>query len=85
MKILCVGKNYAAHIEEMNSERPDEPVIFTKPETAILLNNAPFYYPDFSKEIHYEVELVLKINRNGKYIEPRFAILSEGILCTCRL
>lgn len=73
MKILCVGKNYAAHIEEMNSERPDEPVIFTKPETALLLNNAPFYYPDFSKEIHYEVELVLKINRNGKYIEPRFA------------
>ncbi len=73
MKILCVGKNYAAHIEEMNSERPGEPVIFTKPETALLLNNAPFYYPDFSKEIHYEVELVLKINRNGKYIEPRFA------------
>jgi len=73
MKILCVGKNYAAHIEEMNSERPDEPVIFTKPETALLLNNAPFYYPDFSKEIHYEVELVLKINRNGKYIEPHFA------------
>lgn len=73
MKILCVGKNYAAHIEEMSSERPQEPVIFTKPETALLLNNAPFYFPDFSKEIHYEVELILKINRNGKYIEPRFA------------
>jgi len=73
MKILCIGKNYAAHIEEMNSERPDEPVIFTKPETALLLNNAPFYYPDFSNDIHYEVEIILKINRNGKYIEPRFA------------
>ncbi len=73
MKILCIGKNYAAHIEEMNSERPDEPVIFTKPETALLLNNAPFYYPDFSNDIHYEVEIILRINRNGKYIEPRFA------------
>ncbi len=73
MKILCIGKNYAAHIEEMNSERPDEPIIFTKPETALLLNNAPFYYPDFSNDIHYEVEIILKINRNGKYIEPRFA------------
>lgn len=73
MKILCVGKNYAAHIEEMNSERPDEPVIFTKPETALLLKNAPFFYPDFSKDVHYEVELILKINRNIKYIEPRFA------------
>ncbi len=73
MKILCIGKNYAAHIEEMKSERPDEPVIFTKPETALLLNNAPFYYPGFSNDIHYEVEIILKINRNGKYIEPRFA------------
>jgi len=73
MKILCVGKNYAAHIEEMNSERPDEPVIFTKPETALIIKNAPFFYPDFSKEIHYEVELIIKINRNIKYIEPRFA------------
>jgi 2-keto-4-pentenoate hydratase/2-oxohepta-3-ene-1,7-dioic acid hydratase in catechol pathway len=68
-----VGRNYVEHIEELNNERPDEPVIFTKPETALLLNNAPFYYPDFSVNIHYEVEIILRICRNGKYIEPRFA------------
>ena len=73
MKLLCVGRNYVEHIEELNNERPDEPVIFTKPETALLLNNDPFYYPDFSNNIHYEVEVLLKICKNGKYVEPRFA------------
>jgi 2-keto-4-pentenoate hydratase/2-oxohepta-3-ene-1,7-dioic acid hydratase in catechol pathway len=73
MKILCVGRNYVEHIEELNNERPEEPVIFTKPETALLLKNAPFYYPDFSNNIHHEVEVILKICKNGKYIEPRFA------------
>jgi 2-keto-4-pentenoate hydratase/2-oxohepta-3-ene-1,7-dioic acid hydratase in catechol pathway len=68
-----VGRNYVEHIEELHNERPDEPVIFTKPETALLLNNAPFYYPDFSVNIHYEVEIILRISKNGKYVEPRFA------------
>jgi 2-keto-4-pentenoate hydratase/2-oxohepta-3-ene-1,7-dioic acid hydratase in catechol pathway len=73
MKIIAIGRNYADHIKELNNERPDEPVIFTKPETALLLNNAPFYYPDFSKNIHYEVEILLRISKNGKYIDPKFA------------
>lgn len=73
MKIIAVGRNYAAHIEELNNERPDEPVIFTKPDTAILKNNAPMYYPDFSRDVHYEVELVLRICQPGKYIDQRFA------------
>ncbi len=73
MKIICVGRNYAEHIEELKNERPQEPVIFTKPETALLQNNAPFYYPDFSKDIHHEVEILVKINKLGKYIDPRFA------------
>ncbi len=72
MKILAIGRNYTAHIEELNNERPDEPVIFTKPETALLQKNAPFYYPDFSKNIHYEVEILLKICKNGKYIDKKF-------------
>jgi 2-keto-4-pentenoate hydratase/2-oxohepta-3-ene-1,7-dioic acid hydratase in catechol pathway len=61
MRIFAVGRNYVEHIEELNNERPDEPVIFTKPDTAVLRNNAPFYYPDFSNDIHHEVELVLRI------------------------
>lgn len=73
MKILAIGRNYAAHIEELNNERPDEPIIFTKPETALILKNAPFYYPDFSKNIHYEVEILLRICKNGKYIDRKFA------------
>jgi len=73
MRIFAVGRNYAAHIEELNNERPDEPVIFTKPDTAVLRNNAPFYYPDFSKDIHHEVELVLHICKEGKNIEEKFA------------
>ncbi len=73
MRIFAVGRNYAEHISELNNERPDEPVIFTKPDTAIIRKNAPFYYPTISKDIHYEVELVLKISKEGKAIEEKFA------------
>lgn len=73
MKILAIGRNYAEHIAELNNERPDEPVIFTKPDTAVLKNNQPFYYPDFSKDIHHEVELVLRICKEGKNIQEKFA------------
>lgn len=73
MKILAIGRNYVEHIEELNNERPSEPVIFTKPDTALLKNNAPFYYPGFSQDIHHEVELVLKIGREGKNIQEKFA------------
>lgn len=73
MKILAIGRNYVDHIKELNNERPDEPVIFSKPETALLQNNAPFYYPDFSTNIHYEVEILLRICKNGKYIDKKFA------------
>lgn len=73
MKIFAIGRNYAEHIKELNNERPDEPVIFTKPDTAILKNNAPFYYPDFSKDIHHEVEILLKVDKEGKNIEEKFA------------
>lgn len=73
MKILAIGRNYAAHIEELNNERPTEPVVFMKPDTALLENNDPFYYPDFSTNIHFEVELLLKISRTGKYIQEKFA------------
>ena len=73
MRIFAIGRNYAEHISELNNERPDEPVIFTKPDTALLRNNAPFYYPTISKDIHYEVELVLKISKEGKAIEEKFA------------
>ena len=73
MKIIAIGRNYAAHIAELNNERPTEPVIFMKPDTAILRNNDPFYFPEFSDNIHFEVELLIKISRNGKYIEKKFA------------
>jgi len=73
MKILCIGRNYADHISELKNERPSEPVIFLKPDTAILKDNEPFYHPDFSNDIHYEVEIVLKINKVGKNIEAKFA------------
>lgn len=73
MRIFAVGRNYAEHIKELNNERPDEPVIFTKPDTALLRNNSPFYHPDFSKEIHHEVELVLRICKEGKNVQEKFA------------
>ncbi len=73
MKILAVGRNYVEHIKELNNERPTDPVIFMKPDTAVLRNNAPFYYPSFSNDIHYEVELVLKVSKMGKNINEKFA------------
>lgn len=73
MRIFAIGRNYVEHIQELNNERPDEPVIFTKPDTALLRNNAPFYYPEFSKDIHHEVELVLRICKEGKNIDEKFA------------
>lgn len=73
MRIFAIGRNYAEHIKELSNERPDEPVIFTKPDTAVLRNNAPFYYPEFSKDVHHEVELVLRICKEGKNIQEKFA------------
>jgi len=73
MRIFAIGRNYAEHIKELNNERPTEPVIFTKPDTAVIRSNAPFYYPDFSKDIHHEVELVLRICKEGKNIEEKFS------------
>jgi 2-keto-4-pentenoate hydratase/2-oxohepta-3-ene-1,7-dioic acid hydratase in catechol pathway len=73
MKIICIGRNYAAHIEELKNEKPGQPVVFLKPDTARLKGGAPFYYPDFSTNIHHEIELVLKISKEGKYIQPQFA------------
>ena len=73
MKIIAVGRNYAEHIQELNNEQPDDPVIFLKPETAVLYRNAPFFYPNFSTDVHHEVELLVKLNRVGKNIEGRFA------------
>jgi 2-keto-4-pentenoate hydratase/2-oxohepta-3-ene-1,7-dioic acid hydratase in catechol pathway len=73
MKIFCVGRNYAAHAKELGNEIPDEPVIFMKPKSALLQAHTPFYYPEFTNELHYECELVLRISKNGKYIQDRFA------------
>lgn len=73
MKIIAIGRNYAEHIEELKNERPSAPVVFLKPDTALLKNNAPFYHPDFSENIHHEVELVLKISKEGKHIQRKFA------------
>jgi len=73
MKIICVGRNYLKHIEELANLVPEEPVIFIKPDSALLRNNAPFFIPEFSKEIHYEVELVIKIKKLGRHIPLNFA------------
>jgi len=73
MKIICVGRNYADHARELNNEVPVDPVLFMKPETALILPRQPFFYPDFSKEIHHEIEVVVRINRLGKHIEAQFA------------
>jgi acylpyruvate hydrolase len=73
MKIICIGRNYAAHAEELKNEVPGEPVIFMKPDTAVPQKKMPFFIPEFSAAVHYEVELVLRINRNGKHIDERFA------------
>jgi 2-keto-4-pentenoate hydratase/2-oxohepta-3-ene-1,7-dioic acid hydratase in catechol pathway len=73
MKIICIGRNYVDHISELNNERPSDPVIFLKPDTAILLKKQPFFIPDFSNDVHHEVEILVKINKIGKHIEKRFA------------
>lgn len=73
MKIICIGRNYVEHARELNNNVPEEPVVFLKPETALLPKNHPFVYPDHTADLHYEVELVLRINRLGKHIDPKFA------------
>ena len=73
MKIFCIGRNYAEHAKELGNEIPDEPVIFMKPKSAVLQPNVPFYYPEFTNELHYECELVVKISKNGKYITENTA------------
>jgi 2-keto-4-pentenoate hydratase/2-oxohepta-3-ene-1,7-dioic acid hydratase in catechol pathway len=89
MKIICIGRNYTKHIEELNNERPNEPVVFMKPDSAILLKQHPFVIPEFSEDIHHELEVIVKINKVGKYIEPKFAHkyydeISVGIDFTAR-
>ncbi|RZJ65323.1 MAG: FAA hydrolase family protein [Flavobacterium sp.] len=73
MKIICIGRNYASHIAELQNERPTEPVIFLKPDTAILPKQFPFVIPEFSQDVHHEVELLVKISKVGKYIDEKFA------------
>lgn len=73
MKILAIGQNYTEHNKELNSKHPTEPVVFMKPDSALLKSNKPFYLPDFSEDLHYETELIIKINRLGKNIAPQFA------------
>lgn len=73
MKIICIGRNYVAHVKELNNEMPVEPVFFMKPDSSLLRNNDPFYIPDWTKDVHHEVELVVKINRIGKNIDEKFA------------
>jgi len=73
MKLICIGRNYTEHNIELENENPDEPVVFLKPDTAILLKKQPFFIPDFSNDVHYEVEILVKINRVGKYIDKKFA------------
>ena len=89
MKLICIGRNYAKHIEELQNERPDEPVVFLKPDSAVLLKQHPFVIPEFSSDIHHEIELIVKISKVGKYIEPKFAHkyyeeISVGIDFTAR-
>ena len=89
MKIICIGRNYTNHIAELKNERPTEPVVFMKPDSAVLLKQHPFVIPEFSEEIHHEIEIIVKINKVGKYIEPKFAHkyydeISVGIDFTAR-
>ncbi len=73
MKIICIGRNYAEHAKELNNAIPSEPVFFMKPDTALLKDGEDFYYPDFTKDLHHEIEIVIKINKVGKHIDPQFA------------
>ncbi len=74
MKIICIGRNYAAHAKELNNPVPSRPVVFMKPASALLVNGKPFYYPEFTKDLHFETELVLKIGKNGRHVQPEFAL-----------
>lgn len=73
MKLICIGRNYTEHIAELENERPKDPVVFMKPDTSILLKKQPFFIPDFSDDVHHEVEILVKINRLGKHIDKQFA------------
>ena len=73
MKIFCIGRNYVDHAKELNNPEPSEPLVFMKPSTALLVNNKPFYYPDFTQDLHYEGEIVLRIAKNGRSVQPEFA------------
>jgi len=73
MKLICIGRNYAKHIEELENERPEHPVVFLKPDSSILLKKHPFVIPPFSNDIHHEVEILVKINKIGKHIDQKFA------------
>lgn len=89
MKIFCIGRNYAQHAKEMGSEVPEEPIIFMKPKSALIQGHTPFYYPEFTNELNYEAELVVRISKNGKYIQEKHAsnyynAISVGIDFTAR-
>jgi 2-keto-4-pentenoate hydratase/2-oxohepta-3-ene-1,7-dioic acid hydratase in catechol pathway len=89
MKIFCIGRNYAKHAEELGNEIPDEPVIFMKPKSALVQGHTPFYYPEFTNDLQYEAELVVRISKNGKYIQEKHAAnyyngISVGIDFTAR-
>ena len=73
MKLICIGRNYTEHIKELKNEKPIDPIVFLKPDTAILLKKQPFFIPDFSKDVHHEVEILVKINKVGKHIDKKFA------------
>jgi acylpyruvate hydrolase len=73
MKIFCIGRNYGEHAAELKNDIPDAPVVFMKPPTALLTENKPFYYPNFTKDLHYECEIVLRMGKNGKSVSPKFA------------
>ncbi|MGJ8592354.1 MAG: fumarylacetoacetate hydrolase family protein [Aquaticitalea sp.] len=73
MKLICIGRNYTDHIKELENEKPTDPVVFLKPDTAILLKKQPFFIPDFSEDVHHEVEILVKINKVGKHIDKKFA------------
>ncbi len=89
MKIICIGRNYVEHIEELQNERPAEPVVFMKPDSAVLLKQHPFVIPEFSNDVHHELEILVKISKVGKYIDSKFAHkyydeISVGIDFTAR-
>ena len=73
MKIICIGRNYIDHAKELNNPVPSKPVVFMKPSSALLVNNKPFYYPEFTKDLHHEIEVVLKVCKNGRHVQPEFA------------